>query len=74
MGAGRPRVDELATAWADHVIANPSLAPSLPSLRARHDRATREKLLSQHGEEGKPAWARMTVLIEARLRSAGLGL
>jgi hypothetical protein len=37
-------------------------------------RATREKLLSQHGEEGKPAWARMTVLIEARLRSAGLGL
>jgi DNA-binding transcriptional MerR regulator len=68
-----PRVDELAAAWADHVIANPSLAPSLPSLRARDDSATREELLSHHGEDDKPAWARMTMLIEARLRSAGIG-
>lgn len=72
--ADDPRVDELATAWADHLIAHPSLAPTLPGLRARDDRGTRAELLSHHGEEGKPAWARMTELIGKRLRAAGLDL
>jgi DNA-binding transcriptional MerR regulator len=70
--ADDPRVDELATAWADHLIANPSLAPSLPGLQTRADSDTREELLSHHGEEGKPAWARMTELIKTRLRAAGI--
>jgi MerR family transcriptional regulator, thiopeptide resistance regulator len=67
-----PRVDELATAWADHLLANPSLVPVLPGLQTRDDGATRLELLSHHGEEGKPAWARMTALIDARLRSTGI--
>ncbi|HEY2442421.1 MAG TPA: MerR family transcriptional regulator [Streptosporangiaceae bacterium] len=66
-----PRVEELATAWADHLLANPSLVPTLPGLQARDDGATRNEVLSHHGEEGKPAWARMTMLIEARLAGSG---
>lgn len=67
-----PRVDELATAWADHLLANPSLIPALPGLQDRADGATRNELLSHHGEENKPAWARITALIEAKLRSADI--
>ncbi|HXR74098.1 hypothetical protein [Actinocrinis sp.] len=70
--ADDPRVDELATAWADHLLANPSLITTLPGLRTRHDGAARGELLSHHGEDQKPAWTRMTVLIEARLHAAGI--
>lgn len=69
-----PRVEELATAWAEHLMANPSLMPTLPGLRARDDGAARNEVLSHHGEEGKPAWTRMTTLIEAKLRTAGGGV
>jgi MerR family transcriptional regulator, thiopeptide resistance regulator len=67
-----PRVDELATEWGDYLLAHPELVPVLPGLKARDDGATRNELLSHHGEQGKPAWARMTTLIEARLRAAGI--
>lgn len=67
-----PRVDELANAWADHLIANPSLVVSLPGLRSREDGAARNELLSHHGEAEKPAWARMTTVIATRLRAAGI--
>jgi hypothetical protein len=70
--ADDPRVAELATEWADHLIANPSLAPSLPGLQDRSDGADRSELLSHHGEDEKPAWARMTSLIEKRLHAAGI--
>jgi hypothetical protein len=69
-----PRVGEIATALADHFIANPSLLPALTGLQARHDGTIRHELLSHHGEDRKPAWARMTALIEAKLRSAGLDI
>jgi MerR family transcriptional regulator, thiopeptide resistance regulator len=67
-----PRVEEVATAMADHFIANPSLLPTLTGLQSRDDGAARHELLSHHGEDQKPAWARMTALIEAKLRSAGI--
>jgi hypothetical protein len=67
-----PRVEEIATALADHFIAEPSLLPALTGLQARDDGAIRHELLSHHGEDQKPAWARMTALIEAKLRSAGI--
>ena len=69
-----PRVEELATAWADHLLANPELVPTLPGLQARDDGAARNEMLSHHGEEGKPAWTRITVLIDAKLRAAGIEL
>ncbi len=67
-----PRVDELATEWADYLIANPALVPTLPGLRSREDRATRNELLSHHGEENKPALTRITELMEEKLRAAGV--
>lgn len=70
--ADDPRVDELATAWADHLLAHPSLITTLPGLQTRDDGAARHELLSHHGEEDKPAWRRMTTVIQARLRAAGV--
>lgn len=69
-----PRVEEIATALAGHFIAEPSLLPALTGLQARDDGAIRHELLSHHGEDHKPAWARMTALIEAKLRSAGIDI
>jgi DNA-binding transcriptional MerR regulator len=69
-----PRVDELATAMADCLVADPSLLAIPTGLQARDDGATRYGLLSHHGEERSPTWARLTALVEARLRSAGIGI
>ena len=69
-----PRVDELATAMADYLVADPSLLAIPTGLQARADGATRYELLSHRGEEQSPASARLTALIEARLRSAGIGI
>ena len=72
--ADDPRVEELATAWAEHLLANPSLITTLPGLRNREDAAARNELISHHGAEDRPALARMTALVEARLRSAGIDI
>jgi DNA-binding transcriptional MerR regulator len=69
-----PRVDELATAVADHLIANPSLLAIPTGFLARDDGATRYELLSQYGDEKSPTWARLNDLIETNLRSAGMGI
>ncbi|TYB62720.1 MerR family transcriptional regulator [Nonomuraea sp. PA05] len=70
-----PRVDELATAMADYFVAHPDLLPVPAGLRSRADAAVRYDLLSHHGEEERPAWARLRVLFEERLRSvAGIDL
>ncbi|AHH98665.1 MerR family transcriptional regulator [Kutzneria albida] len=67
-----PRVDELATAIAEHLIAHPSLLPLPTALQARADGQIRYGLLKHYGEEQKPAWARLTALIETRLHAAGI--
>lgn len=59
---------------ADCLIADPSLLAVPTGLQARGDGAMRHELLSQHGEEQSPASARLTALIEARLRAAGVGI
>lgn len=69
-----PRVDELATAMADHFLAHPALLPIPAGLQARSDGAIRYSLLNHHGHEQKPAWARLAELFEARMRSAGIDL
>ncbi|ASR37589.1 MerR family transcriptional regulator [Prauserella marina] len=67
-----PRVDELAAAIADYLVAHPSLLPIPAGIQARTDGETRYAMLKHYGEEQKPVWARLTVLIETRLRSAGI--
>ncbi|MFI6816278.1 MerR family transcriptional regulator [Nonomuraea sp. NPDC050328] len=72
--ADDPRVDELATDMAGYFLAHPALLPVPPGLRARPDAALRYSLLSRHGQEEKPGWRRLTALVEARMRAAGVDL
>jgi MerR family transcriptional regulator, thiopeptide resistance regulator len=69
-----PRVEELATAVADHLIANPSLLAVPAGFRAREDGARRFELFSRLGGEQSPTWTRLSVLVETKLRSAGIGI
>jgi MerR family transcriptional regulator, thiopeptide resistance regulator len=69
-----PRIDELAADMADHYLAHPALLPIPDGLQARTDAAIRYSVLSRHRLERKPAWARLTALVEARLRAAGIDL
>lgn len=65
-----PRLAELATAVADHYLANPALLKTVTSLQARTEAATRYTLIAHHGEEQTPAAARLAALFEAKLRAA----
>ncbi|WP_214318123.1 MerR family transcriptional regulator [Nonomuraea sediminis] len=68
-----PRIEELATAVADHFLANPALLAISNGLQARTD-ATRYGLLNHHGEDQGPAMAHLTALVETKLRSAGVDI
>ncbi|WP_329080948.1 MULTISPECIES: MerR family transcriptional regulator [unclassified Streptosporangium] len=67
-----PRIAELATAAADHYLANPALLKTVTGLQARTEAATRYTLIAQHGEEQTPAAARLAALFETKLRAAGI--
>ncbi|GIG64106.1 MerR family transcriptional regulator [Phytomonospora endophytica] len=66
-----PRVEELATAMAECFLANPVLLGFSMDLQARTDTAG-YGLLNHHGEDHGPAMARLTSLVEKRLRAAGV--
>lgn len=66
------RIGELATAIADHYLANPAHLKIVTGLQARTEAATRYKLIAHHGEEHAPASAQLVTLVEAKLRSAGI--
>ena len=67
-----PRIAELATAAADHYLANPTQLKIVTGLQARTEAATRYKLIAHHGEEHGSAAARLVALVETKLRSAGI--
>jgi DNA-binding transcriptional MerR regulator len=67
-----PRIDELATALVEHLRTNPSLTPMLSGLAARDDGTTRREMLTRHDEDQRPGWTRLTGLIQAKLRAAGI--
>ncbi|WP_106401376.1 MerR family transcriptional regulator [Actinocorallia populi] len=67
-----PRIAELATAVADHYLADPALLKTVTGLQARTEAATRYTLVAHHGEDEKPAAVRLAALFEARLRAAGV--
>ncbi|MFD8734182.1 MerR family transcriptional regulator [Streptomyces sp. NPDC059618] len=69
-----PRIEELADEMASHFLADPSLLPTLTGLRSREDGAARHDLLTRHGEDRRPAWTRLTALIQERMRSAGVSI
>jgi DNA-binding transcriptional MerR regulator len=69
-----PRIDELATELADHLVNGPTQLPTLSGLQERADGSLRYGLLSHFGEDRKPTWARLTALIEEKLRSRGVDI
>lgn len=68
-----PRIEELATAVADRFLTNPTLLAFSNDLKARTD-ATRYGLLNHHGEDQARAMARLTTLVETKLRAAGVDI
>ncbi|MBF6337621.1 MerR family transcriptional regulator [Nocardia abscessus] len=69
-----PRIAELATAIAEHYLASPALLKIVTGLQARTEAATRYRLIRNHGEERASASARLTALVETKLRSAGVDI
>ncbi|MFD3701508.1 MerR family DNA-binding transcriptional regulator [Nocardia sp. NPDC058658] len=67
-----PRIDDVATAVAGHYLANPAHLEIVTGLQARTEAATRYTLIRHHGEEPQSTAARMTALVEAKLRAAGV--
>ncbi|MFI6845055.1 MerR family transcriptional regulator [Kitasatospora sp. NBC_00085] len=69
-----PRIEELATAMADHYLANPALLGDPTSLRAWSRASAQYKLINNHREDQAPVSARLTALTEAKLRAAGFSM
>ncbi|MEV0584596.1 MerR family transcriptional regulator [Nonomuraea sp. NPDC050310] len=67
-----PRVAELATAMAEHFLANPAHLKIVTGLQARTDTAARYHLLAHHGEQQGTATEHGIALVEAKLRAAGI--
>lgn len=67
-----PRLEELASALSAKLLANRELLTMPAEFRARPDAATRYGLINHHREEQAPAAARLTELLEANLRAAGV--
>ncbi|MFC7759863.1 MerR family transcriptional regulator [Catellatospora bangladeshensis] len=67
-----PRIDELATAMVERYLANPVLLRTVTGLQAGSEAATRYQLIAHHGAEQGSAAARLTTLVETRLRAAGV--
>ncbi|PCC73674.1 DNA-binding transcriptional regulator, MerR family [Nannocystis exedens] len=70
-----PRIEELATATAEHFLANPGLLAILTSLQGRSDDAeARYGMIKRYGHDRALAWARLTKLFEQKLRAAGVSI
>ncbi|MGW1894022.1 MerR family transcriptional regulator [Streptomyces sp. NPDC002004] len=67
-----PRIEELATAMADHYLANPALQGDHASLQAWAKASAQYKLINNHRGDQAPVAARLTALTEAKLRAAGV--
>jgi DNA-binding transcriptional MerR regulator len=67
-----PRIDELASALADNLLANRELLAIPAAFLARPDSTTRYGLINRHRETESPGIARLKGLIEAKLRAAGV--
>ncbi|WP_407320722.1 MerR family transcriptional regulator [Isoptericola halotolerans] len=69
-----PRIEELASAMADHFLNRPDLLgdPRTRSMQAWSRASIRYQLINNHRERQSPVAARLTALTEGRLRDAGV--
>jgi DNA-binding transcriptional MerR regulator len=66
-----PRIEDLATALADKLLADRELLVLPAEFRRQSDAASRYGQVNHHREDG-PSIVRLNALIEARLRAAGV--
>jgi DNA-binding transcriptional MerR regulator len=69
-----PRLDELASALADNLLTNRALLEEKADLFSTPDATTRYGLINNHRADQMPSIARLTALIESKLRDAGLDI
>jgi DNA-binding transcriptional MerR regulator len=69
-----PRVAELATSIAEHLLANPEQLAIPSSLQGSTDAATRHGLINDFRTSNAPTLTRLSALIEANLRTAGIDI
>jgi DNA-binding transcriptional MerR regulator len=69
-----PRIVDLASALSDNLLAHRERLVIPTGFRARPDAATRYALINSHREDQWPTVARLTSLVEAKLRAADLDI
>ena len=69
-----PRVDELASALAENLLAERELMESQAGFFARPGAATRYGLINDHGADRMPTLARLSPLVEQKLHAAGVSV
>jgi DNA-binding transcriptional MerR regulator len=69
-----PRLDELASALADNLLTHRALMEAQADFFSTPDATTRYQLVNNHRADEAPTLARLTALIEARLRAAGIDI
>ncbi|MFI6801904.1 MerR family transcriptional regulator [Streptosporangium canum] len=69
-----PRIEKLASALADKLLANRAVLAMPTGLRNQPDAAARYGLVNHHREDQEPSIARLNALVEANLRAAGVGI
>ncbi|MFI6533299.1 MerR family transcriptional regulator [Nonomuraea sp. NPDC050547] len=69
-----PRIEELASALADKLLADRALLVMPDGFHNQPDAASRYGLVNHHREDQEPALARLNALVEANLRAAGIQL
>ncbi|MFI9553386.1 MerR family transcriptional regulator [Nonomuraea endophytica] len=67
-----PRIEELASALADKLLADRALLAVPDGFHNQPDAASRYGLVNHHREDQEPALARLNALVEANLRAAGI--
>ncbi|HEY3684653.1 MAG TPA: MerR family transcriptional regulator [Streptosporangiaceae bacterium] len=67
-----PRIEELASALADKLLADRALLAVPTGFRNRADAASRYGVVNHHREDQGPSIARLNTLVEAKLRAAGI--
>ncbi|QES19105.1 MerR family transcriptional regulator [Streptomyces venezuelae] len=69
-----PRIEELASALADKLLADRALLAMPTGFQNRSDAASRYGMVDHHREDRAPSIARLNTLSEAKLRAAGIAV
>lgn len=69
-----PRIAELAEAIAEHFLDNPDLLGDATNLRAWTRSQAQYGLINYHQQDRAPVSARLTALIETKLRAGGVSI